>query len=140
MFNIEEWCKEFKQLPTVPMTDELTRIMLSVMMGQVNREAIEDVFMYKIVKARSEAIGLEISQDLIDFFALLCQSPGDATMYLSLLRQEQANGREATMGGFIEIFPWGFPTQEVLGELWDKQKVKDAPLGNALDLNWWREV
>jgi hypothetical protein len=98
------------------------------------------MFLYKVTVARSEAIGLVIEQNLTDFISVLCKSPGDVTMYISLLRQEQKNGIAATLANFIELFPMGFPNQDELGVLWDAQKAKDAPLGNSLDINWWEEV
>lgn len=136
-FDIKEWCDMFKSLPTEPMTDTRTKLMLTVMMGGVNREKMDEYFMYKVINGRAEALGLDIDQDLKDFLALMCISPGDVTMYVALLRQEQAEGKEASMDNFIELFPNGFPNREDLGDLWDVQKEKDAPCGNALDLNLW---
>ena len=136
-FDIKHWCQQFKEAPTVPMDNELTQLMMAVMLGNLNREALEDMFIYKVVSARAPAIGLTLDPKLVDFLTVLCKSPGDSTMYLSLLRQEQAEGKEANIENFVEMFPWGFPDQQSLSVLWDAQKTKDAPLGNALDQNWW---
>ena len=138
VFDIKRWCQQFKEAPTVPMDDDLTRIMMAVMLGNINREFLEDMFTYKVVMARSETLGLNIEQQVADFLAVMCHSPGDITMYLSLLRQEQEDGEEINMTNFVNLFPWGFPTQDTLSTLWDAQKEKDAPLGNALDMHWWK--
>jgi hypothetical protein len=136
-FNIQDWCDQFKALPQEPMSNELCTLFLAVMMGNVDREVLEEMFIYKVVVARAEAIGLEMEDSLRDFLACLCKSPGTVTMYLSLLRQEQENGKQITMSYWSELFPTGYPTEDNLQTLWDAQKVADAPLGNALDLNWW---
>jgi hypothetical protein len=136
-FSIKKWCDKFKNTETEEMSEEMTRVLMSIMIGGANREVIDDTFTYKVVMARSKAIGLNLEQSLADFISILCKSPGDITMYLSLLRQEQEDGKKATMGNFVELFPCGFPNQDELSILWDAQKVKDAPLGNALDVNWW---
>lgn len=136
-FNIDNWCEEFKGLSTVPMDDDLCRVMMACMLGGVNREVLEDMFIYKVINARAEALGLEMEQKLIDFLSILCKSPGNSTMYLSLLKNEQKSGKRANMENFVDMFPTGFPTQEVLGGLWDKQKQSGAHCGNALDMNQW---
>lgn len=136
-FNIQDWCDQFKALPQEPMSNELTTIFLAVMMGNVDREVLESMFTYKVIVARSEALGLEMEDSVRDFLACLCKSPGTVTMYLSLLRQEQANGNRITMSFWSDLFPMGYPSEDNLQELWDAQKVAGAPLGNALDLDWW---
>jgi len=139
MFDMGKWCDQFKSLETIPMDEQLSRVMLAVMLEQVNREAIEDIFVYKMIQSRADAIGLELEQKLQDFLSVLCTTPGEAVMYLSLLRQEQSEGKKANMENFVDIFPTGFPNNHALGELWDAQKQAGAPLGNALDYDWWSE-
>ena len=139
-FNIDNWCEEFKGLPTVPMDDNLCRVMMACMLGGVNRDVLEDMFIYKVIVARAEALGFEMEQNLIDFLSILCKSPGDSTMYLSLLKNEQGKGFRANMENFINMFPMGFPTQDVLGNLWDAQKQQGAFCGNALDMNQWERT
>lgn len=136
-FDIKHWCQQFKEAPTVPMDTELTQLMMAVMLGNLKRDVLEEMFLYKVVKARADALGLTINPQLVDFLAILCKSPSESSMYLSLLRQEQEDGNPATLENFVNIFPWGFPTQDTLSTLWDAQKTKDAPLGNALDIHWW---
>ena len=139
-FDIDDWCETFKGLPTEPMTHELSRVFLACMLGGVNREVIEDLFTYKVINARAEALNLEIEQALIDFLSILCKSPGDVTLYLSLLKNEAVQGNRANMENFTMLFPMGFPNQDELEIVWDLQKMQNAPLGNALDMNWWEAV
>lgn len=136
-FDIDDWCATFKALPTEPMSEDLSRVFLACMLGGINRDVIEDLFIYKVINARADALGLEIEQSLIDFLTILCKSPGDATMFLSLLKNEAVQGNSANMENFTMIFPMGFPNQNELSTMWDLQKVQNAPLGNALDTNHW---
>jgi hypothetical protein len=133
-FDLDNWCEKFKSLPTEPMSDDLSHLMCACLMDQIKQDSMDELFIYKVVKGRADAIGLVLEQSLLNFMACLCQSPGESTMYLSLLRNE---GVHMTMMQFAELFPDGYPTQSELGPLWDLQKDRDAPMGNALDVNWW---
>ena len=136
-FDIDDWCDAFKKAKQAPMDDELSRVFIACMTGGVNRELIEKQFLYQVVVKRAEALELEIEQSLIDFIALLCKTPGESTMYLAFLKNQAVKGIRANSENFVFVFQDGFPDQEELSLLWDMQKLKDAPLGNALDVNWW---
>jgi hypothetical protein len=133
-FDIDEWCDLFKGLKVEQMSDDLTHLMVACMMGGINQESMNDLFMYQVVTGRADAIGLVMDQKLKNFMACLCQSPGDSTMYLSFLRNE---GTHMSMEQFAELLPNGYPTRDEMEILWDAQKDKDAPMGNALDANLW---
>lgn len=136
-FDINEWCDLFKNLPTEPMTEDLSRAFLACMMGGIDHKKIKEQFLYKVIVGRAEALGLEIEQELIYLLVFLCQSPGDSTMYLSLLKNEQEQGNCANIGNFVMMFPMGFPNRDELSTLWDCQKQSGAECGNALDMNQW---
>lgn len=139
-FDMKAWCQLLKDAPVEKMDEELTMMMMNIMMGGVNREKMDEVFTYKVAKSRAEHIGLIADQQLLDFLVMLCPSPGDIVMYLSLLRQEQLEGKTATMENFCYLFPFGFPNRDELGVIWDAQKVKGASLGNGLDSYDWSLV
>jgi hypothetical protein len=136
---MQKWCDEFKALDQVPMTKEQSELFLYVCMGLIDKEKIANEFGYKVATSRAEAIGLKYNEDFIQWLGLNSKTPGEIVMYLSLMRHEQnADPSPTNMEKFAKIFSFGFPSNEDLGKLWDKQKGAGAiNIGNHLDGIEW---
>ena len=137
---IEEiFCKEFEKLQRHPMDEKLTRGMMVFILSNIDNPIpeIQKEFLYKLIKKRIDVLYNYTINDwrLISFLMVLTQRPGRAVMYLTYLQYWCKNNevKELTIDIFCEkIFPMGFPKEEDLNKLWDKQKVQGTP-DNLLD-------
>jgi hypothetical protein len=127
---IEEiFCKKFEKLKRHPMSEDLTKIMFSMYMADINNpvKEITDEFMYQLIDKRVK-YGLTIKLDdwrLITFLMMVSGTPGKAVMYVTYLQYwaKKNNLKEITFDLFCEkIFPLGFPNDNDLTLLWDEQK------------------
>lgn len=72
-----------------------------------------------MIEKRAEYIGLEVSDQAKVFLMFETKSPGTAVMYLYALRSKFTS---VTMNDLANVFPNGFPTEDTLEKMWDKQK------------------
>lgn len=144
--NIEEiqqdsvenvFCKEFERLQRFPMSDELTKCMVTMFLSDITKPIpeIEKEFLFQVIRKRIDVCFTFKLSDwrLITFLMMLSQSPGKAVMYFTYLQYwlKKNNINEITFEIFCDrIFPMGFPLDKDLDKLWNKQKIES---GNLLD-------
>lgn len=137
MFNFETWAKEFFEQPVMPMNEQISAMFfnMTVMENQqrkLNIPEIQNQFLYQLIEKRAEYIGLELSDQAKVFLMFETKSPGTAVMYLYALRSKFTS---VTMNDLANVFPEGFPTEDTLEKMWDKQKgyTYGAKVDNYLD-------
>lgn len=101
-------------------------------------------FALRVLRKRLEWAGGEYSAAAILFATGECTSPGVAVMWAYALWRMSLTGPVTLtrlVGHPDSPFAMGVPTQEAYYMLWDEQKRRGAPLGNALDdpTTWDRE-
>lgn len=124
MFNFEEWSKEFFAQPVVPMNEKMSAIFINMSMMEHQQESmdipeIQSQFLYQLIDKRAEHIGLNMSDQAKVFLMFEAKSPGTAVMYLYAFRSQ---GNSVNMGTLATLFPEGFPVENTLEKMWDKQK------------------
>lgn len=130
------FCKEMEKVPCHPMSDELAKIFIKMIMIQNPPEElvkeISATFPYQLICKRLEVM---YSYDL-DFrtkFFLICLTdgiPGKLVMYLTYLQYlaKRYNVNEIDFDFFgTRAFPHGYPSDEDMSKLWSIQKVKASP-------------
>jgi hypothetical protein len=137
MFNIQAWADEFFKQPTVPMSNQMSEIFLRMMFMEQDPAPkkipeIESQFLYQVIDKRAEHIGLELSKPAKIFLMFQTHSPGTAVMYLYAFRTKY---KSVNMGTIANMFPMGFPSEDSLQVMWDKQKdyLNDGRSYNCLD-------
>lgn len=125
------FCVPFEMLEKFPMSDDKSQLLSLLILGNGNKTIEEDSkpFLYKLIEKRiSVMLSYEIDDArLILFLCLICLSPGNAVMYLTYLQYwcKKNNVKSIDLDIFCkEIFPWGFPSEKDLDNLWDNQKVE----------------
>lgn len=134
MFDYKEWSKTFLSCTQVPMTDELSKTLMNMMMAELNRspapEQVMNAFSVKIAMSRAEFLGFKtINWQAATFLSVLTKgNPGTLVMYLSALRSRTT---EFTTGALANNFPMGFLSEQELETMWDLQKDDNGK--NGLD-------
>lgn len=138
-----KFCVPFEKLPKHPMNEEVSGMMIQLLMSHnapVSIPEKEKPFLYKVIESRAKASFSFKLEDpkLIIFLCVLTQSPGTAVMYLTYM-QYWAKKRGIKNIDFnlfcSEIFPMGFPSEDDLHTLWRSQKIERREGGsdNLLD-------
>lgn len=137
------FCEPFEKLQRHQMSEDLTKLMIKLMMSDKNVTIPEKdkPFLFKVIESRIKHCFTYSIDDnrLILFLMMLTQSPGTAVMYLTYLQywvKKYLATRNITNIDFetfcMEIFPMGFPCEEDLSQLWRNCKVAAKP-DNLLD-------
>lgn len=138
--SIEEIvCVPFDKVQRVPMTKELTGMLIQMLMA--DPKPTKDVpekekpFLYALIEKRVKfAFQYKIDDArVILLISLVAKSPGTAVLYLWYLQYLAKRDKieVISMDYFIETgFPFGFPTDESLHQIWDNQKFIN---GNLVD-------
>lgn len=138
--RFKQWAEEFLGAEKEVLSDTNAEVFLSLLYSDgdsfLNRNPNQNEypFMVEVAIRRSDYLGLVINDQALIGVSLLCKTPGALTMYLSALKYLQVykDMGEITMEKIcIEIFPFGFLTDEAQSRMWDKQKTDR---GNLLDL------
>ena len=130
MFNVKSWCADYLKATVRQMTLDETKTMFGLMFEPnfVADDELKEEFCYRLIKTRSEAIGLNLSDRLILMIMLITEgNPGKMVMMMYAIRSKMT---QCDMSEFCSLFPNGFPTDSELDRLWSKQK---GPGGNGLD-------
>lgn len=138
---IVEWVGKFAALPRYPMepTDTQTFFACSIREDEeALRVILKDAFAYKVFEARAKHFGLVTTPGLAAFIVSMCKSPGEVVMWAVVLRRMQVtHGGPVTIDKLCSVFPFGFPSRQDMGNLWDQQKFPagQQPIGpdNILD-------
>lgn len=144
-FNLETWVDEFLQQPQQRMDTELTKVLLTLTFMEIDQAPLPPEtltnFSYQIIDKRATYIGLDLTDYAKVLISSLVDSPGAAVMYLYVLRTK---GKKHSVVNIVELFPFGFPTEDSLQRMWDKQKghFNDEKVDNCLDnLNFtWKDM
>jgi len=125
-------CKKIEKAKVFPMSNELASILVKLMLAResINIPEKEKPFLYSLIEKRIEyCFTYKATSTLILFLVALSERPGTAVMYLWYLQYiaKTRNIKEFTLGIFCEIFPWGFPNEETLHEIWEGQKTGRNP-------------
>ena len=135
-------CKKMEKLTTVRMTNELSSILIQLMLVPKDKPfkipQEEKPFLFQVIEKRIEICFTFKTQDdrLILFLAALSVTPGIAVMYLWYLQYwcSKNDVKEIDLDILCSrIFPNGFFKEEDLSEIWDEQKVKSEGSDNLLD-------
>lgn len=136
----EMFCKPFGKLKVEEMDDELSELLIILLMRKsMEIPEKEKPFLLKVIDARIKGcFNYKINDiKLLLFLCAVTQTPGKAVMYLTYLEYwTKENGvDEINLDLFCEkIFPWGFPSDKDLNDLWDAQKVMTERMSvNLLD-------
>lgn len=136
MFNLESWSNDFFAQAKTPMTQQQSQVFMNMFLSEGDEQftipEVENSFMYQVIDKRAEFMGLELTKPTKMFLMFLSESPGTAVMYLSAIRQKT---NQVSMETLTTLFPVGFVSNEVLDELWDKQKgfANEEKVDNCLD-------
>lgn len=92
----------------------------------------------KILMKRIKAYKLPFKISAMFFLASISTAftnPGKVMVLLWLAHQYHKKNQVPLLGlnEWVDIFPFGVPTEEELERMWESQKAPGAPLGNLLD-------
>lgn len=121
------FCKPFEQLPCLPIDIELTEV-LQMLQFVGCPPVMKQEFLFRVIQKRVDIMySYELSDDLICFLCVICETPGTAVMYLTYLQYWAKNNKAdwIDLDKFTtKVFPNGFPAKNELNKLWDNQKIK----------------
>ena len=139
----EYFCKEMDKAPKDYFDKDITNLLLELLMKKslpLSDVAKKDkFFLYELIEKRVQfcfTFKIEDARVII----LLCQvakNAGTAVMYLTYIQYllKKRNERVLNLDNLCRFFPSGFINEDVLHEIWDKQKIKTKNGGsdNLLD-------
>lgn len=134
--EVEEiFCIPFSQLTQQPMDEDLSEILISLILRKEKFEMKKEdkPFLFQVIEKRIHAYNFTIKgHDLIMFLCAISESPGTAVMYLTYLSwyAHKHGITEYTLAEFCNVFPMGYPSKHDLQKMWDSQKYEG---GNMLD-------
>lgn len=122
------FAKKFEELKKHRMDDEASKMLIQLSFAPIpeDDEEINKQFLCKVISARFAALGYTMDIKTKLFIAYLTGSPGMAVMYCHYLAYycKKNNISHLNFTDFcMNVFPWGFPSEEDLSKLWDEQKV-----------------
>lgn len=89
----------------------------------------------RIIRNRLDTLNLPVNKSVQLFLAAICETPGDAAMWVYTLNQIAVETKclAVDMFALSRAFPIGFPSKDARDVCWDAQKDADSPLGNLID-------
>lgn len=145
--KFNSWGEEFFKREQVEMSTSLSHAFFHCTLLESKLSSVDilsgmkDSFEVLLIQKRAEALGLSINDPATCFFTMLCRTPGEVTMYISALKYfldknpvGNKEDTEITMANIAFAFPQGFLSQKDIEEMWDKQKERECPCGNLLDM------
>lgn len=98
------------------------------------KTVLDDDFVFSVIKFRAKRYDLTITQSALMFIQYLSSSPAMGVMWVhALKRLEVKTGEKVTMLTLEKTFPNGFPTDEAMSMMWQKQKHLGGAMDNYLD-------
>ena len=143
--NKQKLIEIFKQHnPNTPMTEEETMVAMKLMMSgdktfqtpidELDTESevykhfkplLDDFLPQVFLKRLEHLTSLRITLGALIMIAQHLQSPGNAVMYVFYLHTKLPENTVVTINEIsMDLFPWGFFSQEQLQTIWDAQKVR----------------
>lgn len=139
-FNITEWVDEFFSYTENENNYELdpklyvtvSSVVMMELANQIIPEQITNSFSFKVIKSRAELVGLKCSDYFCLILSAVCDTPGNAVMWVSAFRHLQ-DADEAVPGQkpvydanhFFQVTQLKIPTTQYLQKMWDAQKNRD---------------
>lgn len=134
------FCEKLDAKKFVPMQEENTKFLLSITMmqqaiksGKTEPGLIEELNKAKnantacqIIETRLAGLGYNVHLLVLIFLSTLIESAGEAVMYSHYMayKAKKHGVKEIDLDFFcMHVFPWGFPTQNDLNEVWNGQKI-----------------
>lgn len=115
---------------TRQMSKDETNIMVNLIMsrGSFKFKPEDDLpFSVKVALAHLSAHNVLYTDETVLMVSALCDRPGTVVMYCAVLKAlEKKNGRAATLDDLCKEFPMGFPTEDALHSIWERQKARDG--------------
>lgn len=126
-----EWVEKVRVAPICAMSDEVTKLFVGACIQEHNHVSMSEltstISMCKIIQSRAEYIGLTVNDHVALFLSCLCSSPGNAVMFVYSIKG-LTDATVVTLEVLAEIFPVGFPHEDVWSNLWDAQKRNGSNL------------
>lgn len=122
-----KWVDEFVAATRRPMTEDEAMVMMAVLLGPNDTpDGLKEEFLYQVLEKRATAFGLEPDPDALAFLTFLIKSPGESSMWCTVFYARQL---KMSMTNLCNLFKDGFPADEELSQLWDRQKQADGKNG-----------
>jgi len=121
--------------PNTPMTEENTKIMLSIMMDKTGKSEeiitednpeIKDIGGMRIFIDRlNKMANLKITMGAAIFIGLHIDNPGNAVIYAYYIHRKFNGGTTVTFKDLtsLEFFGWGMLSDQQMNDIWDAQKI-----------------
>lgn len=139
-------CKAIEEAPKFPMSQELSNMFISMTMNSKDEKGLDLLYqqlfkrswLLNVIKKRIDVcLKVEIDKAVQFFLLFLGKNPGNCIMYLYYL-QYYAKKKGIEKISFeqfgMDVFPNGYPSKEILSQIWDSQKSGIATNGNIIDL------
>lgn len=127
------FCKKFDKIKVHPLSDIITKYFIVCAMANDAevKIAIDEIkkanICYGIFKERiNPTFKITVEDKVIMFLAVVVGSPAETIMYGTYISYValKHNRKNIDFNFFAEeIFPFGFPSEESMMEMWDKQKL-----------------
>jgi hypothetical protein len=134
--TLKPWADEYLAGAQISMSEELSHAFLSIHMLKLQDKGLPtslmESFMFQVIYKRAVFLGLKPNQYAVALIACICRSPGSAVMFLSAISYA---AKELTLDSITSMFPMGYPSEEFMSYMWDKQKGQhfNLPYDNMLD-------
>lgn len=124
-----------------PMTEIEFGTMFTLMQNKADSsegmlaELRQKSFIFQIIESRSKNLGISADPSVLIMLALICTTPGTASLYVHALWHEQqrvARDRPLNIEDFCMMFADGFPDEDSLEDAWSAQKTDEGH--NGIDL------
>lgn len=138
LFN--NWAETFFAEKQQPMSEELTEILMSILILEMKGADLEEIPIelendagFMLTHKRAKFIKLNLTTTATIFLSMLERNPGSIVMYLYALKYNQLkySSEKYSLSDITSIFPMGFLSEESLSKMWALQKVEGK---NLLDL------
>lgn len=146
----QDWCDKFLAAPTAPMTQQVTLILLEMLLSDATRTEEREAHVasrlvseaapvqFRIFKAHADRIGLKVTTAVWGFVSSTQPTPGNIVMFVHALRRysQLHDNKQLTLQDVAQAFPTGFPDETTLQGLWDAQKRSAEEIGTGWGDNY----
>jgi hypothetical protein len=122
--------EKFKDLDCHELSDEMSQIMFGLIMVQSDSELLKtlcDGFLSQVITERFYALGYTMDHKTNIFICILCENRINSIMYCHYLAYwcKKNKVQKIYFNDFCNyIFPFGFPSNKDLNNLWESQKLE----------------
>jgi hypothetical protein len=135
----KNFCAQFDKIKKYPMDESSSGLMISMLFSKDENDpevaaVIADVrkqsLAFKIMESRLKGLGYDVDGKMLSFLSTRLETPGEAVMYSYFIafKAKQAGLKRIDFQFMCSnIFPFGFPKESELTEIWDAQKLRNLP-------------